>query len=202
MKILKLFKTTISLIILLVLAFFVWNFLQKQEIIVTNSTKVVVEKLRSVNKLESAEMTITKIMKAEKDMVDLIPSISFDNLIQDALFEDKMIFELEWKVVAGVDFSKIKTWDIKTNIDGSVSINLPDTEILHVIIDENSQPYDRRIGILTKGNIEIETKIRNQAKDEMRVEAVEAGILEVARENAQENLEKLFQETWYKIILS
>jgi small ligand-binding sensory domain FIST len=72
-----------------------WKFLQKQEIIVTKSTKSVITKLQSVSKLESAEMIITKIMEAEKELVDVIPSMSFDDVLQDALFQDKMVFELE-----------------------------------------------------------------------------------------------------------
>ena len=198
----KLFKNLINIIsfaVLLVIAYFVWNFLQKQEIIVTNATKSVITELKAINKLETAEMTIVKIMEAKKDLIDIFPSISFDNLIQDALFQDKMIFELEWKVVAGIDFEKIETWDIRTNIDGSVSINLPEVEILHVIIDENSKPYDRRIWVLTKGNVEMETKIRNKAKEDMRTEAQEAGILTVAQENARISLWELLGEFDVKI---
>jgi len=80
---------------IIVIAYFVWNLLQKQEIIVTDTTKTVITELRSVSKLETAEMTITKIMEAEKDLIDIIPSMAFDDAIQDMLFQDKMIFELE-----------------------------------------------------------------------------------------------------------
>ena len=95
MKLLKNLMNIMSLAIIVILAYFAWNFLQKQEIIVTDSTKTVISKLNSISKLETAEMTIVKIMEAKKDLVDIFPSISFDNLIQDALFQDKMIFELE-----------------------------------------------------------------------------------------------------------
>ncbi len=189
----------VSLAIIIIIAYFVWNLLQKQEIIVTSNTKAVITQLRTVNKLESAEMIITKIMKAEKDLVDIIPSMSFDDAIQDALFQDKMIFELEWTVVAGIDFEKIKTGDIRTNIDWTVSIFLPKAEILHVIIDENSKPYDRRIWVLTKGNVEMETKIRNQAKEDMEIEAIEAGILDVAQKNAVSSLIELLKDFDVKI---
>jgi TATA-box binding protein (TBP) (component of TFIID and TFIIIB) len=94
----KFLKTLYRILILTVVVFvllFLWKFLQKQEIIVTNSTKAVITKLQSVNKLESAQMTITKIMEAKKELVDVIPSISFDNILQDVLFKDKIIFELE-----------------------------------------------------------------------------------------------------------
>ena len=93
----------------------------------------------------------------------------------------------------------IKTGDIRTNIDGSVTIELPAAEILHIIIDENSQPYDRRIGILTKGNVEMETKIRNKAKEDMKIEAQEAGILDIAQKNAKISIDELLKDFDVKI---
>ena len=182
------------LIVIIFVLFFTWNWLQREAVIVTSSTKSVVAKLQSVNKLESAEMTITKIMRAEKEMIDIIPTMSFDNTIQDFLFQYKMIFEVEWKVIAWIDLSKVQTWDVFTKIDWSVKINLPEAEVLHVILHENSKPFDRKIGVFTKWNLETETKIRNKAKEEMEVEAIESGILELAQKNAKENLEKIFED--------
>ena len=198
----KFLKTLYRILILTVVVFvllFLWKFLQKQEIIVTNSTKAVITKLQSVNKLESAQMTITKIMEAKKELVDVIPSISFDNILEDVLFKDKIIFELEWKIIAGIDLEKIKTGDVIMNIDGSISIYLPDTEILHIIIDENSKPYDRQIWVLTKGDKNMETMIRNKAKEEMKIEAIENWILKIAKKNALENITKLFDNFDIKI---
>lgn len=194
MKFLKILLRILILIVIIFVLFFAWNWLQREAVIVTSSTKSVVAKLQSVNKLESAEMTITKIMRSEKGLVDIIPNMSIDNTIQDFLFQDKIIFEVEWKVIAWIDLSKVQTWDVFTQIDWSVKINLPEAEILHVVLDENSKPFDRKIGVFTKWNLETETKIRNKAKEEMEVEAVESGILEVAQKNAKENLEKIFED--------
>jgi hypothetical protein len=194
MKFLKILLRILILIVIIFVLFFAWNWLQREAVIVTSSTKSVVAKLQSVNKLESAEMTITKIMRAEKEMIDIIPTMSFDNTIQDFLFQDKMIFEVEWKVIAWIDLSKVQTWDVFTKIDWSVKINLPEAEVLHVILHENSKPFDRKIGVFTKWNLETETKIRNKAKEEMEVEAIESGILELAQKNAKENLEKIFED--------
>jgi len=194
MKFLRTTVRILTMIIVIIILLFLWKFLQKQEIIVTNTTKSIISQLQSVNKLESAEVTITKIMQAEKDMVDIIPSMSFDDILQNALFQDKMVFELEWRVVAGIDLKEIETGDIVTNVDGSTSVNLPEAKILHIIIDENSKPYDRKIWVLTKGNIEMETMIRNTAKEEMKQEAIDSWILEIAKQNAIENLEKTFDK--------
>ncbi len=202
MKFLKKIIYILILSIIVIVLLYLRKFLQKNEIIVTNSTKTVITKLQSLNRLESAEMTITKIMRAEKEMVDIIPSMSFDNMIQDVLLQDKMIFELEWRVIAWIDLWKIQTGDIVTNIDGSVDIKLPKSEIFYVIIDENSKPYERRIWILTRWNIEMETKVRNTAKVEMENESIKEWILQVAKQNAIENLNKLFEDLNIRVKIS
>lgn len=194
MKFLKVLYRILILIVIIFILLFAWRWLQKESVIITNSTKSVIAKLQSVNKLESAEMTITKIMRSEKGLVDIIPNISIDNTIQDFLFQDKMIFEVEWRVIAWIDLSKMQTWDVFTKIDWSVKINLPEAEVLHVILDENSKPFERKIWVFTKWDVEMETMIRNKAKEEMEVEAIDSGILEVAHKNAKENLEKIFED--------
>ena len=194
MKFLKVLYRILILIVIIFILLFAWRWLQKESVIITNSTKSVIAKLQSVNKLESAEMTITKIMRSEKGLVDIIPNMSIDNTIQDFLFQDKMIFEVEWRVIAWIDLSKMQTWDVFTKIDWSVKINLPEAEVLHVILDENSKPFERKIWVFTKWDVEMETMIRNKAKEEMEVEAIESGILEVAHKNAKENLEKIFED--------
>lgn len=200
----KLGKFVLNLIFIVIFTYvliFMRKYLQKQEIIITNSTKSIIHKLVSVNKLETAEMTITKIMEAEKELVDIIPSMSFDDMIQKWLFQDKMIFELKWKVVAWVDMQKLETGDIIKNIDWSTTITLPQTEIFDVIISENSKPYDRQIWILTKWNVEMETQIRNKAKKDMKAEAISWGILESAKENAIKNLKELLGNIDTKITI-
>ena len=200
MRFLKLLYRMLILVIIIIILLFAWKRLQKGSIIITNSTKSVITRLHSVNKLESAEMTITKIMKAEKELIDIIPNMSFDNTIQDFLLQDKMVFEVEWRVIAGLDLAKLNTWDVFTQLNGVVKINLPKSEILHIILDENTKPYDRKIWLLTKGNIEMETQLRNKAKEEMREEAVKAGLLEVAQKNAKKNLEKIFQDLEVEVV--
>ena len=45
----------------------------------------------------------------------------------------------------------------------------------------------------------METKIRNKAKEEMEIEAIESWILKVAEKNALENIQKLLNELDIKI---
>lgn len=187
MKTLRLIIRLIILLIFVVIAFYLWNFLQKEEVIVLNDTKTVIEKLRAISKLETAEVTISKTMSAESQLTDYIEWYSFDNIIQDLLFQDKMNFSLTWRVVAWIDLEKIETWDIRKNLNWSIRIKLPEAEILYVIIDENAIPQ-REIWLLTKWNANMETELRNEAKRQMEQEAIEAWILDIANEKANEVL--------------
>lgn len=151
-------------------------------------------RLNSISKLETAEMEFAKTMTAEKEWQDLIEWTNIDDQIYDFLFKDKMIFNLEWRVVAGINLEKIETWDIITNLDWSVSIKLPEAQILYVKIDKNDIP-DRQVWILAWWwYANMETEIREQAEKEMLEEAIEKGILEAATKNAHEALAWLLQE--------
>lgn len=184
---------------LVVLGFYLYHFLQKEEVIVLNSTKSIMIRLNAVSKLETAEMEFAKTMTAEKEWQDFFEWTTIDDTIYDFLFKDKMVFNLEWRVVAWIDLKKIVTWDIITNLDWSVSIKLPEAEILYVKIDSNDTP-DRQLWILAGwGYANMETEIREQAEKEMEAEAIENWILEAATKNAHKALAGLLQEMNIKL---
>lgn len=170
--------------------------MQKKEIIVLNHSKTVMTKLRAISKLETEEMNFIKTMSWEKALDDLLPDYDFDDIISKALFKDEIVFTFEWKVVAWIDLEKIATWDIITNLDGTVSIKLPEAEILYVTIERNEIPT-RSLWIITRivwWYENMETEIRNAAKQEMEQDAINANILSIAQNNAYEILWKLLQE--------
>ena len=199
MKFIRRLFWLIVILALIVVWFFMYNFLQKEEVIVLNNTKTIMVRLRAISKLETAEMEFTKTMTAEREWQDLFEWTTIDDEIYDFLFKDKMVFNLEWRVVAGIDLEKITTWDIITNLDWSVSIKLPEPEILYVKIDKNDIP-DRQVWILAWWwYANMETEIREQAEKEMVEEAIEKGILEAATKNAREALKWLLQEMDIKL---
>ena len=177
--------------------------MQKEEIIVLNNTKLIMVRLNAVSKLETAEMefSMTKVWE-EQSNPDFFESLTIDDQIYDFLFKDKMQINLEGRVVAWIDLKKIATWDIITNIDWSVSVKLPEAEILYVKIDNNDIP-DREIWIWKRilwwWYANMETEIREQAEKEMVEEAIEKWILEAATKNAHEALAWLLQEMNIKL---
>lgn len=184
---------TICVIIWLLLA---WKIFEKYENrwevtinLVDKST--VIAQLRMISKLETAEITIAKTLSASTELKDRLEWYDFDNYINDLLFHDSMNFSLTGKVVAGIDLDKIQEWDIKRHMDGTISIKLPEAEILYVTIDENAIPTRQLWLLAWWWNVGMETEIRNHAKKEMAEDAVKAWILDTANEKAYSTLQNL-----------
>jgi len=197
----KFIKKIITFIIVLVIAYFLFNWMQQQnETKVTQTTVSVVQQLQQIRKLETAEMVITKIMEWEEQLTDLVPRVWLDNLINDFLFKNKVVFEVEWKIVAWFDMQKLATWAIEAYQDGSVKIQLPPAELLHVELTEWTKPFARELWLLTKWDPQMETKIRNQAKEMLKEDAINAGILKHAEQSAQKTLTDLLWSAGISVV--
>jgi hypothetical protein len=81
-------------------------------------------------------------------------------------------------------------------------VRLPAPEILVATLDnELSYVYDRDTGLLTHGDTNLETEARQAAEQEIRAAALEDGILDQARINAEVFLEKFFQALGYSPVV-
>lgn len=188
----KIIRSIIILIVFAVICIAGWEYFKYSEkLVVQEITKGVITQMQSVQNLETAKMTITKIMEGEKQIGDLIPWVSIDNMIQNFLFQDKIVLEIEGEVRAGFDLSKFNSSSITVHDDHSISIKLPAAQILWTSLNENTKPFTRDLWVLTKGNIQLETQVRNNAKNLIEQEALQAGILLNAEKNAQEYITKL-----------
>lgn len=150
-------------------------------------SSLIVQKMRDVQRLETVEMTVTSVIKSKKEFTDLIPRLTIDNGIIDGLFQDELIIEIEGKVTAGFDLSQIATWDIVT-IDGTTYITLPEPEILHSYLTDKTQVFERKLGILTKWDTQLESDLRATANASITQAALEENILQRAYDNAEQAL--------------
>ena len=147
----------------------------------------VIREVQSLTRLETAQYSIEKVITAEAG--------------QDALaflFGDKLLFVAHGTVIAGVDFGKMAPTDLRVDAEGRAYVVLPDPEIFVATLDnEKSYVYDRQTGLLTRGNINLETQARQVAEDAIQDAALEDGILELARTNARNYIERLLQTVGY-----
>jgi hypothetical protein len=150
----------------------------------------VIRDVRSLARLETIQYSVEKVIRAETN--------------QDAfgvLFGDKLIFVAHGQVIAGIDLSKMSPNDLHLE-NGVLYVKLPEPEVFITSIDnEKSYVYDRQTGLLTKGDINLESQARRAAEDEVEKAAREDGILKLAQQNAETYLERLFNNLGYPQVI-
>lgn len=155
------------------------------------SPLTIIRDIRSLSRLETIQFSIEKVITAERNQTDLLAP----------LIGDKLILVAHGNVIAGLDLSKIRADDVQF-IEGSLILTLPEPEIFVATLDnKKTYVYDRDTGLLTKGNIQLESDARSVAEDEVRKAAIENGILDIARQNGELYLERLLGDLGYPDVL-
>lgn len=150
----------------------------------------VVRDIRSLARLETIQYTVEKVITAETG-ADVLAN----------LFQDKLIFVAHGVVIAGVDLQKLSPEDISIQ-NGVVYIKLPPAEVFIATLDnQKSYVYDRNTGLLTKGDINLETEARRVAEREIEKVAIEDGILQIAQSNAENYLYRLLRSLGYQEVI-
>ncbi len=150
----------------------------------------IVHDVRSLARLETVQYTIEKVVAAEQGQNVLAP-----------LFGDKLLFVAHGVVIAGVDLRKLGPDDLRVE-DGVLYVTLPPAEIFIATLDnDKSYVYDRDTGLLTKGDVNLETTARRAAEQAIEETAIEDGILDTARQNAENYLERLFRSLGYPDVI-
>lgn len=90
------------------------------------------------------------------------------------------------RIGAGVDLSRVTVRDVSVDASGVVEIDVPKPTIQYVAPDnEATQVLDRNMGLLTKGDPQLESETRQLADTVLLQNAIEAGILYDAEMNAR-----------------
>jgi hypothetical protein len=150
----------------------------------------IIREIRSLARLETIQYTVEKVITAEVSQGDFA-----------FLFEDRLLLVAHGIVIAGIDLEKLAPEDMW--LDGSVlNVRLPDTEVFIATLDnEKTYVYDRDTGILRKPIQDLETLARQAAEKTIRDAAIEDGILDTARLNAETYLSRLFFALGYSDVI-
>jgi len=151
----------------------------------------IVREVRELARLETIQYTLEKVITAEAGQGPL-----------GFLFGDRLLLIAHGSVIAGVDLSRVTPQDVRFDEMGRVYFRLPPAEIFVVTLDnDHSYVYDREVGLLTRGNISLESAARQAAEEEIRKAALEDGILEQAQVNAENVLYRLLRSLRYSDII-
>jgi hypothetical protein len=178
-------RILLLLVIFVLVVFGVWfllSKLQKPGIKVDVSRDSVVKEIQSLNRLETASFSIEKIIEAGTD----------GNVFQEFLYGDRVLLIAHGKVIAGFDLSKLDTSTVKAE-GSTLSLTLPAPQILSSTLDnEKTKVFDRKLGLLNKGDKDLESEARAAAEASITQGACEAGILDEATTSVREQLTKTF----------
>ena len=150
----------------------------------------VIHEVRSLSRLETIQFSMEKVITAEMGQGTL-----------EFLFGDRLIFIAHADVIAGIDLGKLGSGNLKLR-DGILYVELPEPDVFVTALDnEKSYVYDRDTGLLTKGDIKLETSTRRVAEEELEKAAIEDGILELAQQNAEVFLGRLLNDLGYPQVI-
>lgn len=150
----------------------------------------IIHEVRALARLETVQYSVEKVITAETGQG-----------LFGSLFGDKLLFVAHGQVIAGVDLQKLGPEDMWLE-NGVLYVRLPPPEIFVATLDnDKSYVYDRETGLLTKGDVNLETTARRVAEDAVAESALEDGILDLARQNAEAYFSILFRELGYPEVI-
>ena len=143
----------------------------------------IIHQVRSLARLETIQYSVEKVITAEAGQGQF-----------GFLCGDRLLLVAHGRVIGGVDLEKLGPENLRVE-DNVLFVILPEPEIFIATLDnEKSYIYDREKGILTRGDVNLETIARQAAEQEIEKAALEDGILELARQNAENYLSRLFRD--------
>jgi len=141
-----------------------------------------VTRVRALNRLETASMRVVHVST-------ITQSYEF---VPNAMAGDELTFMAAGDVIAGIDLSQLKQEDIRRELDGTVVVRLPPSQVLVTRIDNReSRVINRKTGLFRRADMNLESRARQYAEQGIRNEAVKKGILPLATQNAEVKVAEL-----------
>jgi len=142
----------------------------------------IVTRVRSLNRLETAEMRITHVATIKQTY----------KWVPDAIGGDSLTLLAAGDVIAGFDFSQLTENDVTRDATGAVILHLPPPEILVTRLDNNAtRVINRNTGMLRREDPDMESRARAHVETMIRDEALKNGVLKQAQDNGEKVLAEL-----------
>lgn len=161
------------------------------EQIVTKPTPSVILAVKDLQRLESAELHMERVMDIRNKESHLFGFVES---------EDALLLVAAGDVTAGIDLNDLKEGDVQADwANKKAKVVLPPPKILQSRIDnEHTYVYSRNVDLLAKRKETLESQARVQAEKELVKAATDAGILDRANRNASHTVEGLVRALGYE----
>ncbi len=154
------------------------------------STPSVIVAVRDLARLESMEYHVERVIDV-RDRQSLLFGL--------VKTQDAILLVAVGTVTAGVDLSLLRDGDVAVDpARGTARITLPPAVVLSTRLDnERSWVYARTTDLLAKRHEDLESRARLEAERTLQQTAIEGGILERARVNAERTVAALVRSLGY-----
>ncbi|MEC7119559.1 MAG: DUF4230 domain-containing protein [Pseudomonadota bacterium] len=180
----------LALIVLVLVGFVVWQAWQLRapdNPITVLTREGVLQRIQHLNNLETVAFHVETVVTSTKQG-------SWYRLWQD---QQRGLFIASGRVVAGLNLNRLTADQVQVSADGKmIHIDLPPVEMLSISLDK-TEIYDLNTGLM--GLMKIDPELLTQAQQAARVQigqsACQSGVLRMANENAQKQVQALFALT-------
>jgi hypothetical protein len=149
---------------------------------VTVDLGTLITQVRELNRLETASMRVFHIGSITQSY----------KMVPDSLGGDEITFLAEGDVIAGIDLSQLQPRDAWRSPDGTLNVRMPPAQVLVTRVDNvKSRVLTRKTGMLRRADVDLETRARQHAEENIRAEAVKKGILPLASQNGEKKMAEL-----------
>ncbi|HEY6340074.1 MAG TPA: DUF4230 domain-containing protein [Bryobacteraceae bacterium] len=176
-------------VLLTVLVGVVWiHFAHPTPAVSQVNAPAILHQIEGLQQLVSVKSTVQKVVGLEEKKYPL--------------GAERILLFVQAQVLAGVDLAELTPANVQVFSARRVRINLPSPRILQTVIDDKqTKVWDRSITWWTPWvpyNPDLERQARLAALDEIDKAAIEGGILDLARRNAETAIREFLETTGVK----
>jgi len=160
-----------------------WSAVTGRTLSIDVSQPTVVDRIQRLQRLETVVYTIDRLVTGAKE----------NPIFPDFLAGDRLLMLVHGEVVAGIDFSNLKSGDVR--VEGKqIHLHLPAPQVFSTRLDSaRTRVYSRQTGLLVPTDPNLETQVRQEAERQLQEAALADGILRTAQQNATSTITSLLQ---------
>ena len=150
----------------------------------------VVRQIRQLQRLETVNYTMDKIISGEHE----------NPYLPKFLAGDRLLLVVHGEVIGGIDLSKLQPGDVSVH-GRAISLRIPAAEIFTTRIDNaKTRVYSRDTGVFSSPDPNLESEVREAAEQQLRQAALQDGVLKTAEGNARATLTSMLKGLGFKQI--
>ena len=151
--------------------------------VINVSQPTVVRQIQQLQRLESVNYTMDKIISGERE----------NAYLPKFLAGDRLLLVVHGEVIGGIDLARLQPSDV--SITGhSIYLRVPPAEIFTTRIDNaKTRVYSRDTGLFTSPDPNLESQVREAAEHQLQQAALQDGVLATASQNAQSTLTSMLK---------